>query len=356
MRYLGRKGEKLDGATAEVELSFIPFIRMGYFLKDSDQWRKLMTSGNRDNIYSEAISYINSEMTISPEDVYVTLDWQAAALDIEVRKNIRPARYRVGLTPIQFAFYALILCYRKKLAELFGDNGSVLAEPGNLPTPPNDHVYEVSGVTNVMKNLFRNWLLLLSLLPVADNNAYGAECRKEIKRGVDAVITEVNQNLTAGKTKDAVFILENYKGGGINQGLSSGAFELMHDAVFDKWDTYSKHVSLPKRMRSAIGQERGDRKNESLLHPGVPSFFKSQFEMWRRMLRGIKAAIDKDSKCPKVVSDLVSVSMKDKCFVIGCTDKKKKSSKEGLRRKEGLRDDQFNMGDMNPIQFLKFEA
>ncbi|MEE3421443.1 MAG: CRISPR-associated ring nuclease Csm6 [Succinimonas sp.] len=347
-KFYTRSGEELDGATADVELSSIPFIRMGHFLKDSKQWGKLMASGNRDNIYSEAINYINSEMTVSPEDVYVTLDWQDAALDIEVRKDIRPAHYRAELTPIQFAFYTLILCYRKNLADVFGDNGSKIAKPGNLPTPPNKHMDDVSGTTNVMKNIFRNWLLLISLLPVAGNNVYGSECRREIKRGVDAVITEVNQNLTAGKTKDAIFTLENYEGGVIEQGEASGAFELMHDAVFEVWRNYNKHVSLPKKMRHAIGQNRGERKND-MLNPGVSSFFTAQYGMWYRMQKDINNAITK-SGCPAIVLDLVSVFQKDNCFVIGSSDKKKISSEEGLR------DDQFNMGDINPIQFLKFEA
>ncbi len=346
-KFYTRSGEELDGATAEVELSSIPFIRMGHFLKDSKQWRKLMASGNRDNIYSEAINYINSEMTVSPEDVYVTLDWQDAALDIEVRKDIRPARYRAELTPIQFAFYTLILCYRKNLADVFGDNGSKIAKPGNLPTPPNKHRDDISGVTNVMKNIFRNWLLLLSLLPVADNNACGAECRNDIKCKVDAVITEVNQNLTAGKTKAAAFTMD-YPEDSISYGEAAGAFELVYDAVFKTWDKYKNNAALNSRMRKGIGQALGDRKAEQFDHT-FEFFFMSQYNLWRKMLTAINTAIQ-NSKCPEAVSALVSVSEKDNCYVIGRFEKTKFSFESGLR------DDQFNMGDINPIQFLKFES
>ena len=342
-----RQGEKLDGTAAEAELSSIPFIRMGHFLKDSRQWSRLMASGNRDNIYSEAINYINSEMTVSPEDVYVTLDWQNAALDIEVRKDIRPARYRAELTPIQFAFYALILCYRKNLAQVFGDNGSMLAESGNLPTPPNKQMVLLQ-IGKELKTLFQNWLYLFSLLPADPFADAGKECRAKLQRDVAKIINGVNRNFAAGKMEQDAYTLEEPIETIACEEPLWGAFEGVYDAVFYVWEKYKNEAGLNHRMRKGIGQVLGDRKAEQFDHT-MESFFVSQYNLWRKMEMGINAAIQ-NSKWPEAVSALVSVSEKDSCYVIGRFEKTKFSFESGLR------DHQFNMGDINPVQFLKFEA
>ncbi|WP_406546994.1 CRISPR-associated ring nuclease Csm6 [Succinimonas sp.] len=346
-KFYTRSGEELDGATAEVELSSIPFIRMGHFLKDSKQWGKLMASGNRDNIYSEAINYINSEMTVSPEDVYVTLDWQDAALDIEVRKDIRPARYRAELTPIQFAFYALILCYRKKLAEVFGDNGRLLAESGNLPTPPNKQMLLLD-IGKELKTLFQNWLYLFSLLPADPFTDTGKYCRSKMQLDVDKVINGVNRNFASGKKEQDAYTLEEPIDTIACDEPLWGAFEGSYDAVYYAWEHYKNEAALNHRMRKGIGQVLGDRKSEQFDHT-MDSFFVAQYNLWRKMVTGINAAVQ-NSGCPEAVSALVSVSEKASCYVIGRFEKTKFSFESGLR------DDQFNMGEINPVQFIKFEA
>ncbi len=345
-KFYTRSGEELDGASAEVELSSIPFIRMGHFLKDSKQWGRLMASGNRDNIYSEAINYINSEMTISPEDVYVTLDWQDAALDIEVRKDIRPARYRAELTPIQFALYALILCYRKNFDELFGA-GNMPADTDNLPTPPNKQMVFLN-IAKELKMLFQNWLYLFSLLPADPFSSAGINCRSEMQREVDKVINEVNHNFASGKKEQDAYTLEEPVESYMIDESLRGAFEGAYELVFEAWDKYKNKAELNPRMRKGIGQVLGDRKAEQFDHT-MNSFFVSQYNLWRKMETGINTAIQK-SGCPEAVSALVSVCEKDNCYVIGRFEKTKFSFESGLR------DDQFNMGDMNPIQFAKLEA
>ena len=277
-----RQGEKLDGAAAEVELSSIPFIRMGHFLKDSRQWSRLMASGNRDNIYSEAINYINSEMTVSPEDVYVTLDWQNAALDIEVRKDIRPARYRAELTPIQFAFYALILCYRKNLAQVFGDNGSMLAESGNLPTPPNKQMVLLQ-IGKELKTLFQNWLYLFSLLPADPFADAGKECRAKLQRDVAKIINGVNRNFAAGKMGQDAYTLEEPIETIACEEPLWGAFEGVYDAVFYVWEKYKNEafqalmdrfnydnvMQVPKLEKITINIGLGEAKENAKLMEGA---------------------------------------------------------------------------------------
>ena len=71
---------EIDGSTAAVELSFIPYIRMNHFLKESKQWKKLMSSKRRNDIYSHSIEYINSEMTLNISDVFITLDFKNSAI------------------------------------------------------------------------------------------------------------------------------------------------------------------------------------------------------------------------------------------------------------------------------------
>lgn len=301
--------QEIDGSTAVIELSYIPYIRMNHFLKESKQWKKLMSSKRSSDIYSQSIEYINSEMTLNISDVFVKLDFKNSALIVEVRKQIRPATYIIELKPIQFAFYAMLLDYRNNRGQ-------------EVKTPANFKNYG---------DLLDNWIQVFSYLPVDLSNIAAFRFQKQIQDDVNDIIDKVNCNIE-NAVKDPYIFNDNTE--------EYSAFGMIYEAVYDAWEIYKINAKLDKRLGSGIGIKYG-KKKESQMNHTYGMFADAQYELWRTWERGINSAIN-ESNCPETVMKLISVSEKDGCYIIG--QPSNSLARDG--RNLNLSDNQFNLSEV----------
>ena len=313
---------EIDGSTAAVELSFIPYIRMNHFLKESKQWKKLMSSKRRNDIYSHSIEYINSEMTLNISDVFITLDFKNSAICVEIKKQIRPATYRIELKPIQFALYAMLLDY-------------MINKHKKVKTPANQRIDK--------DERFNNWIQIYSYLPVDLSNIEAFRFQDQIEEEINDIIDEVNNNIE-NSAKDP-YTLDKIKNFKLENGEECDAYALAYQAVYDAWFVYKNNVKLDKRMSYGIGNKNGEKKVIQLHHT-YGTFIDSQYELWRSWERGINSAIA-ESNCPETVARLISVSEKDGSYIIG--QQSSILSDEGINLI--LSDKQFDLSEVKPARF-----
>ena len=101
-------------------------------------------------------------MTLNISDVFITLDFKNSAICVEIKKQIRPATYRIELKPIQFALYAMLLDY-------------MINKHKKVKTPAKIDKDE----------LFNNWIQIYSYLPVDLSNIEAFRFQDQIEEEIN---------------------------------------------------------------------------------------------------------------------------------------------------------------------------
>ncbi len=267
-------GGDVDASKVKIDLSFIPFIKLGHILSDSKRGKRILNANVSNDAYSSAIKLINDEMRIKPEDVSLELDWNRVA--IRVMSKFSDSPVVIELKPADFAFYAMILHNQKY--------------PDIAVAKPDKNMHE--------KKILRYWLKLFSFTPIPNENVHATEIVTEVNKIIESYNNCTNKNHFKWR--------------------EHSIFRGIYDSVVGGWDDYASSINI-KRFNKGMGQCAGE-KNKNLLQESTSldpdkAFREAQMSYWKERQGAVNKVIAK-AGFSSVVADLLIVAENNKRYGI----------------------------------------
>jgi hypothetical protein len=263
--------ENIDAMDAKVDLSFIPFIKLGHLLKDSKKGSKLF-SGNSTTAYSDAVEAINYELGVKSEDLMLMVDYRNLKLIVNNTRTDKP--FVIKLEALQMAFYRMLL-----------DN---LRKPASVVKPSKE---------SSIPSLFRYWLKLYSYTPVDREWS-----------GTDSFVSEINKIIGDVCSRKCLADSEREK-----KSPKTG-FWYVYDVVTEKWKDYAdRREGL---SYNGMGQACPDwddeydqktpkKRNQLDYICNEDSFKNAHIDNWKKIQDAVNNAIK--SSCPDAVADILCI-------------------------------------------------
>lgn len=259
--------EKIDAKDAKIELSFIPFIKLGHILKES---KKNPFRDGMQTAYSDAVDAINSELTIRPEDLQLWIDY--VNCDVSVRNTNTGKIFDIHFEPVQMAFFRLLI-----------DN---LSLPGSVKKPSKE---------SSIQSIFRYWLKLFSYTPFDHNWPGLGRFIQNINRIIDKI---KNSKCLSESEKDRID--------------PTTAFWDIYQVVIDSWENYTDWVNnaSPKKKvkRKGMGQDYYSEKKQNQLdyRNNEAAFKDAHKDNWKKLQDGVNKAII-SSGCGDAIAELLCI-------------------------------------------------
>ncbi len=295
---LNADNEKIDAKDAKIELSFIPFIKLGQILKESK--RNPFKDGMQ-TAYSDAVDAINSELTLKPEDLQMWINYKECEITVTNTKTEK--RFKIQLEANQMAFFRLLI-----------DN---LTVPGCVKKPSKE---------SSVQAIFRYWLKLFSYTPFDRNWP-----------GLGRFILKINGVID--KIEHSKCLSESEK----ERIDPTTAFWDVYQVVIDSWENYTDWANntSPKRKvkRKGMGQDYYSSKKQNQLdyRNNEAAFRDAHAENWKKLQDGVNKAII-SSGCGDAIAEMLRI----RCL-----------SENGYSI--GLNDDQIMKAGYNALQFKKLD-
>ena len=290
---INAEGQELDARDARVDLSFIPFIKLGHILKESKKGERIFRYDEHTS-YSDAVDYIDSELTVRAEDLRLELDYRNLKMEIRNRRTGQICNVR--FEPIEMAFYRLLL-----------DN-----------LLPEARIRKPARKTSSVQEIFRYWLRLFSYTPMERDCRHAGDLIFNINGIIDDIRVDHRlSEFTRGYQPHAT------------------AFQRLYDQVIHFWNDYADSefgcrlgIKSTGMGQSSTGEEQS--KKQYLLDyrdggKGATDDSRNRFvdahrNYWKTLQDRVNRAIA-DSECGDAVGDILSVQERaagaDKVYCIG---------------------------------------
>ena len=303
--------EEIDARDAKIDLSFIPFIMLGHILKDSEKG-KLLIGNSAATAYSDAVSAINYELSVNPDDIQLWADYRK--LNLSVRNTRTGEHFDIHLDALEMAFYRMLL-----------DN---LKNPGSVTKPSKD---------STVQELFRYWLRLYSFTPLP----HETETAVDMVSRINNVITKIRERKCLADSEDG-------------KTDPKTAFFDVYETVVEIWKDYASNRDKHGINSCGMGQEcnlkdknNNDKipKKDNLLNyiGNETAFKKAHMNNWKKIQDKVNDKIGK-SDCPDAIQELLKI----KCCAIPGTKIQNYSI--------ALKCDQVAMPGYDPLPFAELNV
>lgn len=300
--------EEIDARDAKIDLSFIPFIKLGHILKDSEKG-KLLIGNSAATAYSDAVSAINYELSVNPDDIQLWADYRK--LNLSVRNTRTGEHFDIHLDALEMAFYRMLL-----------DN---LRNPGSVTKPSQK---------NSIQELFRYWLRLYSFTPLP----HESETAVDMVSRINNVIAKIRERKCLADSEDG-------------KSDPKTAFYDIYETVISTWKDHADKHGLNS---CGMGQEcnlnadsnngKTPKKENQLDYIGNEDAFKKAHAFnWKKIQDKVNDKID-ESDCPDAIKELLKI----KCRTIPGTKIQNYSI--------ALKWDQVAMPGYDPLPFAELDA
>lgn len=262
--------EEIDARDAKIDLSFIPFIKLGHILKDSK--KKLLIGNRTETAYSDAVSAINYELSVTPDDIQLWADYRK--LNLSVRNTRTGEHFDIQLDALEMAFYRMML-----------EN---LKNPGSVAKPSKD---------STVQELFRYWLRLYSFTPLP----HESETAVDMVSRINNVIAKIRARKCLADSED-----------GISDPKT--AFYDIYETVISIWkDHADKHglnicgMGQECNLNADSNNGKTPKKDNLLNYIGNETAFKkAHMNNWKKIQDKVNDKIG-DSDCPDAIQELIKI-------------------------------------------------
>ena len=267
--------EEIDARDAKIDLSFIPFIKLGHILKDSK--KKLLIGNSAATAYSDAVSAINYELSVNPDDIQLWADYRK--LNLSVRNTRTGEHFDIHLDALEMAFYRMLL-----------DN---LKNPGSVTKPSKD---------STVQELFRYWLRLYSFTPLPRES----EIARTLVSRINYVIAKIRERKCLSNDEDG------------KTDPKTAFFDIYGNVVFF-WKEYVYALNEEHGFNSCgMGQDCNINadyndgvtpKKDNLLNyiGNETAFKKAHMNNWKKIQDDKVNSKIKQSGCPDAIQELLMI-------------------------------------------------
>ncbi|WP_406038603.1 CRISPR-associated ring nuclease Csm6 [Succinimonas sp.] len=303
--------EEIDARDAKIDLSFIPFIKLGHILKDSEKGKQLIAN-SAETAYSDAVSAINYELSVNPDDIQLWVDYRK--LNLSVRNTRTGEHFDIQLDALEMAFYRMLL-----------DN---LKNPGSVTKPSHK---------NSIQELFRYWLRLYSFTPLPRES----EVTRKLVSDINDIIAKIRARKCLAESEDG-------------KNTPKTSFYDIYETVVEIWKDYASNRDEHGINTCGMGQEcnlkdennneKTPKKDNLLNYIGNETAFKqAHINNWKKIQDDKVNSKIKQSGCPDAIQELLKI----KCRTI---------PGKGQTYSIALKWDQVAMPGYDPLPFAELDV